>query len=45
MNRLPGLFVGFTGIDVRFFSDDHLATALDWLREPIAAEEAAPEAG
>lgn len=45
MNRLPGLFVGFTGIDVRFFSDDHLEAALDWLRAPLAAEEAAPEVG
>ena len=45
MNRLPGLFVGFAGIDVRFFSDDHLDTALDWLREPAGAEVPAPETG
>ncbi|WP_214020954.1 STAS/SEC14 domain-containing protein [Methanoculleus sp.] len=45
MNHLPGLFVGFTGIDVRYFTDDHLAAALDWLREPVAAEEAAVEMG
>ncbi|MFA7562447.1 MAG: STAS/SEC14 domain-containing protein [Methanoculleus sp.] len=38
MDRLPGLFVGFTGIDVRYFTEDHLDTAIDWLREPIPAE-------
>ncbi|HOI13422.1 MAG TPA: STAS/SEC14 domain-containing protein [Methanoculleus sp.] len=45
MNRLPGLFAGFTGIDVRYFTNDHLAAALDWLREPVAAKEAAVEIG
>lgn len=45
MNHLPGLFVGFTGIDVRYFTEDHLDTALDWLREPVAAKEAAVEIG
>ena len=45
MNYLPGLFVGFFGIDVRYFSNNHLNDALDWLREPIAAGEAAPRAG
>ncbi|WP_292522045.1 STAS/SEC14 domain-containing protein [Methanoculleus sp.] len=44
MSRLPGLFVGFTGIDVRYFTSDHLDSALDWLREPIVLEGAAPEA-
>jgi hypothetical protein len=38
MNHLPGLFVGFTGIDVRYFTDDHLDTAIGWLREPIPVE-------
>ncbi|NLB00579.1 MAG: STAS/SEC14 domain-containing protein [Methanomicrobiales archaeon] len=38
MDRLPGLFVGFTSIDVRYFTEDHLETAIDWLREPIPAE-------
>jgi hypothetical protein len=32
MNRLPGLFVGFTGIDVRYFPDDHLQDAWGWLK-------------
>ena len=45
MNHLPGLFVGFIGIDVRYFSNGHLDAAIDWLREPIAAEEATPGAG
>lgn len=45
MNYLPGLFVGFVGIDVRYFSSEHLNDALDWLREPIAAEEAALKPG
>ena len=38
MNHLPGLFVGFTGIDVRYFTNDHLDAAIDWLREPITLE-------
>jgi len=45
MNHLPGLFVGVVGIDVRYFSSEHLNDALDWLREPIAAEEAALKPG
>ncbi len=44
MQRLPGLFVGFSGIDVRYFFDNHLEAALDWLREPLLAEEAVPGA-
>ena len=38
MNLLPGLFVGFTGIDVRYFTEGHLDAAIDWLRRPIAIE-------
>lgn len=38
MNHLPGLFVGFTGIDVRYFTEGHLDSAIGWLREPIPAE-------
>lgn len=45
MNRLPGLFVGFVGIDVRHFTEGNLDDALDWLREPLAVEEAAPGPG
>ena len=32
MNHLPGLFTGFTGIDVRYFTEGHLDTAIGWLR-------------
>lgn len=42
MNHLPGLFAGFRGIDVRYFTEGHLDAAIDWLREPIPVE---PEAG
>lgn len=45
MNRLPGLFVDLAGIDVRYFPEGHLDTAIDWLREPVAVEEAASGAG
>lgn len=44
MNHLPGLFVGFVGIDIRYFTGGHLDGALDWLREPIPPEEAATKA-
>lgn len=36
MNHLPGLFVGFTGIDVRYFTEGHLDAAIAWLRQPVA---------
>lgn len=38
MDRLPGLFVGFTGIGVRYFTDGHLDAAIGWLREPMPIE-------
>ena len=43
MNRLPGLFVGFSGIDVRYFPENRLRDAWGWLREgsvqiPLAAQ-------
>lgn len=38
MNHLPGLFSGFTGIDVRYFTEGHLDAAIAWLRGPIPAE-------
>ena len=43
MNHLPGLFVGFVGVDVRYFTEGHLDGALDWLREPITSEGTAVE--
>ncbi|WP_332448551.1 STAS/SEC14 domain-containing protein [Methanoculleus sp.] len=42
MNHLPGLFVGFVGIDVRYFTEGSLDDALDWLRGPLAVEGTAP---
>ncbi|WP_332448554.1 STAS/SEC14 domain-containing protein [Methanoculleus sp.] len=35
MNRLPGLFVGFTGVDVRYFPESRLRDAWGWLREGL----------
>jgi len=45
MHHLPGLFVGFVGIDVRYFTEGSLDDALDWLRGPLTVEETAPGAG
>ena len=45
MSHLPGLFVGFGGIDARYFTEGHLDAAIDWLREPLAVEETAPGVG
>ncbi|WOX56380.1 MULTISPECIES: STAS/SEC14 domain-containing protein [unclassified Methanoculleus] len=36
MNRLPGLFVGFPGVDVRYFPESRLRDAWGWLREGLA---------
>ncbi|MFA7197958.1 MAG: STAS/SEC14 domain-containing protein [Methanoculleus sp.] len=36
MNHLPGLFVGFAGIDVRYFPESRLRDAWGWLREGLA---------
>jgi len=33
MNRLPGLFVGFSGIDARYFLEGRMRDAWGWLRE------------
>ena len=35
MNRLPGLFVGFSGVDVRYFPESRLRDAWGWLREGL----------
>ncbi|MCT8335966.1 STAS/SEC14 domain-containing protein [Methanoculleus sp. Afa-1] len=35
MNHLPGLFVGFTGVDVRYFPESRLRDAWGWLREGL----------
>ena len=35
MNRLPGLFVGFAGVDVRYFPENRLRDAWGWLREGL----------
>ncbi|KLK88625.1 universal stress protein UspA [Methanoculleus sediminis] len=35
MNRLPGLFVGFDGVDVRYFPESRLRDAWGWLREGL----------
>ena len=33
MNRLPGLFVGFSDIDARYFPEGRIRDAWGWLRE------------
>ncbi|NLZ29781.1 MAG: STAS/SEC14 domain-containing protein [Methanomicrobiales archaeon] len=43
MNRMPSLFIGFSGIDVRYFPESRLRDAWGWLREglvriPLVAE-------
>ena len=43
MNRMPSLFIGFSGIDVRYFPESRHRDAWGWLREglvriPLAAE-------
>ncbi len=35
MNHLPGLFVGFFGVDVRYFPESRLRDAWGWLREGL----------
>lgn len=35
MNRMPGLFVGFSDIDVRYFPEGRLRDAWGWLREGL----------
>jgi hypothetical protein len=35
MNHLPGLFVGFVGVDVRYFPENRLRDAWGWLREGL----------
>jgi hypothetical protein len=43
MNRMPGLFVGFTDIDVRYFPEGRLRDAWGWLREGLVQVVLAPQ--
>ncbi|NLA39398.1 MAG: STAS/SEC14 domain-containing protein [Methanomicrobiales archaeon] len=35
MNRFPALFIGFNGVDVRYFPESHQRDAWGWLREGL----------
>jgi hypothetical protein len=44
MTHLPGLFVGFVGIDVRYFRESHIRDAWGWLARDECRSDAPREA-